>query len=148
MVHGITAHNFETRHPSDDSDQVWFPFVLYVQRRRFLKSLRRTTDDDDRCQVMAITHMTLRVRWAKNYVVPFTWIIYISKKNNIIWAFENSGPLYNTFSTKHIFFHMLMRFISLSVFGAKYQEQFNMFEKLNCKRTWVNDEWKCLILLI
>jgi hypothetical protein len=26
-VHGITGHNFETRHPSDDSDQVWFPLV-------------------------------------------------------------------------------------------------------------------------
>ena len=25
----------------------------------FLKSLRRTMDDDDRCQVMAIAHMTL-----------------------------------------------------------------------------------------
>jgi hypothetical protein len=24
---GITGHNFETRHPSDDSDQVWFPLV-------------------------------------------------------------------------------------------------------------------------
>ena len=27
LVHGITGHNFETRHPSDDSDQVWFPLV-------------------------------------------------------------------------------------------------------------------------
>jgi len=26
-VHGITGHNFETRHPSDDSDQVWFQLV-------------------------------------------------------------------------------------------------------------------------
>jgi hypothetical protein len=26
-MHGITGHNFETRHPSDDSDQVWFPLV-------------------------------------------------------------------------------------------------------------------------
>jgi hypothetical protein len=26
-VHGITGHKFETRHPSDDSDQVWFPLV-------------------------------------------------------------------------------------------------------------------------
>jgi hypothetical protein len=31
----------------------------------FLKSLRRTTDDDDGRQVMAIAHMTLWVRWAK-----------------------------------------------------------------------------------
>jgi hypothetical protein len=56
-VHGITGHNFETRHPSDDSDQVWFPLVLYFQRRRFLKKF--TTYD--RRQVMAIAHMTL---WA------------------------------------------------------------------------------------
>ena len=27
LVHGITGHKFETRHPSDDSDQVWFPLV-------------------------------------------------------------------------------------------------------------------------
>ena len=31
----------------------------------FWKSLRRTTDDDDGRQVMAIAHMTLWVRWAK-----------------------------------------------------------------------------------
>jgi hypothetical protein len=61
-VHGITGHNFETRHPSDDSDQVWFPLVLYFQRRRFLKKF---TMYDGR-QVMAIAHLTLWVRWAKN----------------------------------------------------------------------------------
>ena len=65
MVHGITGHNFETRHPSDDSDQVWFPLVLYFQRRRFLK--RFTTYDGDGRQVMAIAHMTLWVRWAKKW---------------------------------------------------------------------------------
>jgi hypothetical protein len=27
LVHSITEHNFETRHPSDDSDQFWFPLV-------------------------------------------------------------------------------------------------------------------------
>jgi hypothetical protein len=27
LVHGITGHTFETRHPSDDSDQVWFQLV-------------------------------------------------------------------------------------------------------------------------
>ena len=27
LVHGITGHSFETRHPSDDSDQVLFPLV-------------------------------------------------------------------------------------------------------------------------
>jgi hypothetical protein len=36
-VHGITGHNFETRHPSDDSDQVWFPLVKYFQRRDLKK---------------------------------------------------------------------------------------------------------------
>ena len=30
----------------------------------FGKSLRRTTDNDDGCQVMAIAHMTLWVKWA------------------------------------------------------------------------------------
>jgi hypothetical protein len=33
----------------------------------FWKSLRRTTDDDDGRQVMAIAHMTLWVRWAQNW---------------------------------------------------------------------------------
>jgi hypothetical protein len=32
----------------------------------FLKSLRRTTDDDDERQVMRIAHLTLWVRWAMN----------------------------------------------------------------------------------
>jgi hypothetical protein len=27
-VHSITGHNFETTHPSDDSDQVWFPVMF------------------------------------------------------------------------------------------------------------------------
>ena len=63
MVHGITGHKFETRHPSDDSDQVWFPLVSYFQRRRFFKKF--TTYDDDGRQVMGIAHMTLWVRWAK-----------------------------------------------------------------------------------
>jgi hypothetical protein len=35
----------------------------------FWKSLRRTTDDDDGRQVMAIAHMTLWVRWANNNIV-------------------------------------------------------------------------------
>jgi hypothetical protein len=46
----VRPHNFETRHPSDDSDQVWFPLVLYFQRRRFLKKFTtydgRTTTTD------------------------------------------------------------------------------------------------------
>ena len=54
MVHGITGHNFETRQPSDDSDQDWFPLVSYFQRRRFLKKF---TTYDGR-QVMAIAHLT------------------------------------------------------------------------------------------
>jgi hypothetical protein len=51
LVHGITGHNFETRHPSDDSDQVWFPLVKYFQRRRFLKTFTTydgRTDDERR----------------------------------------------------------------------------------------------------
>ena len=60
-MHGITGHNFETRHPSDDSDQVWFPLGQYFQRRRFLKKFTMY----DARQVMAIAHMTLWVRWAK-----------------------------------------------------------------------------------
>jgi predicted phosphatase len=42
----------------------------------FWKSLRRTTDDDNGRQVMAIAHMTLWVRWAKNrltFMTVFTW---------------------------------------------------------------------------
>jgi hypothetical protein len=35
------------------------------------------------------------------------------------------------------------QFFSLSV---KCLEQFNIFEKQNCKRVCVNDEWKCLLL--
>jgi hypothetical protein len=27
LVHSITGHNFETRHSSNDSDQIWFPLV-------------------------------------------------------------------------------------------------------------------------
>ena len=27
LVHGITGNIFETGHPNDDSDQVWFQFV-------------------------------------------------------------------------------------------------------------------------
>ena len=34
----------------------------------FWKSLRQTMDDDDGRQVMAIAHVTLQVRWAKNFV--------------------------------------------------------------------------------
>ena len=62
-MHGITGHNFETRHPSDDSDQVWFPLVKYFQRRRFLKKF---TTYHGR-QVIAIADLTLWVRWAKNW---------------------------------------------------------------------------------
>ncbi len=41
----------------------------------FWKSLRRTTDDDDGRQVMAITHMTLWVNWAKKFVEDLPMII-------------------------------------------------------------------------
>ena len=59
-MHGITRHNFETRHLSDDSDQVWFPLVsigLVLSEEKILKKF--TTYDDDGRQVMAIAHMTL-----------------------------------------------------------------------------------------
>jgi hypothetical protein len=57
LVHCITGHTFETRHPSDDSDQVWFQLVWQFQRKRFLKKFttydgrtdtegRRTPSDD------------------------------------------------------------------------------------------------------
>ena len=41
----------------------------------FWKSLRRTTDDDDGRQVMAIAHMTLWVRWAKKVNIIIRIII-------------------------------------------------------------------------
>jgi hypothetical protein len=34
-------------------------------REDLWKSLQRTTDDDDRCQVMAIAHLAFWARWAK-----------------------------------------------------------------------------------
>jgi hypothetical protein len=53
----------------------------------FWKSLRRTTDDrrrmtDDGRQVMAIAHLTLWVRWAKNvmYLISVTAFIWSVKK--------------------------------------------------------------------
>ena len=45
--------------PKDDSGQVWFKLAQWLQRRRFLKKFTNG------CQVMAIPHMTLWVRWAK-----------------------------------------------------------------------------------
>ena len=55
MLVGARHHRtkFETRHLSDDSDQVWFQLVYYFQRRRFLKKF--TTYDGS--QVMAKAHM-------------------------------------------------------------------------------------------
>jgi len=44
----------------DASYQVLVHVVKRFQRRRFLKKF--TTDDDDGRQVMAIAHLTLRVR--------------------------------------------------------------------------------------
>ena len=54
-MHGITGHNFETRHPSDDSDQVWFQLVQQFQslhsteEKIFEKvyDVRRTPSDDN-----------------------------------------------------------------------------------------------------
>ena len=55
----------------------------------FWKSLRRTTDDDDGHQVMAIAHLTLWVRWAKNDVANdrVGWIIwYIMRVSDCTWG--------------------------------------------------------------
>ena len=43
----------------------------------FWKSLRRTTDDDDGRQVMAIAHLTLWVRWAKNRILETIKYVYL-----------------------------------------------------------------------
>jgi hypothetical protein len=51
--------------------------ATYHERRRFFKKF--TTYDDDGCQVMAIAHMTLWVRWANNIgEYNTTTFIYIS----------------------------------------------------------------------
>ena len=59
LVHGITGHNFETRHPSDDSDQIWFPLISLVlsEEKIFEKvyDIRRTMTTDAKWWV----------RWAK-----------------------------------------------------------------------------------
>jgi hypothetical protein len=58
MEGGAVGHNFERDPPRDHPCQVWFNLVQRFQRRRFkCESLRRTTDDDDGCQVMAKAHM-------------------------------------------------------------------------------------------
>jgi hypothetical protein len=110
-VHGITGHNFETRHPSNDSDQVWFPLVKYFQRRRFLKKFK--TDDDDGRQVMAIAktcvHELVKLvfnghLWNKgklsNYLGLVWFMVFNSTFNNIsviLWwsvllVEETGGP--------------------------------------------------------
>jgi hypothetical protein len=74
LVHGITGHNFETRHPSNDSDQVWFPLVWYFQRRRFLKKFttydgrrRRTpSDENSNFEVNLITHLGVIALFSSN----------------------------------------------------------------------------------
>ena len=54
----------------------------------FWKSLRRTTDDNDGRQVMAIAHMTLWVRWAKKCVDELVKLVF----NGHLW---NKGKLLN-----------------------------------------------------
>ena len=44
-----------------------FHWSITFRGEDFLKSLRRTTDDDDERQVMAIAHLTQWVRWAKKW---------------------------------------------------------------------------------
>ena len=51
-MHGITGHNFETRHPSDDSEsnQVWFQLIgLVVSEEKIFEKayeVRRRTPSD------------------------------------------------------------------------------------------------------
>jgi hypothetical protein len=65
MMVGRQGHRtkFLREHPKNDSGQVWFKLAQWFQRRRFLKKFTdgRRMPDDGR-QVMAIAHMTLRVR--------------------------------------------------------------------------------------
>jgi hypothetical protein len=55
------SNNTWLDHANEHSCQVWSHLLQWFSRRR-LKCLRT----DDGCQVMAIAHVTLRVRWAKN----------------------------------------------------------------------------------
>jgi hypothetical protein len=81
-------------YPSDDSDQVWFPLVLYFQRRRFLNKFTtydgRWTDNDDGRQVMAIAHMTLWVRWAKNNYTRINTQQYKDQNTTILGSKHNN----------------------------------------------------------
>jgi hypothetical protein len=58
-------------------------------RTQFWKSLRRTTDDEH--QVMAIVHLTLRVRWAKHkncriYMLKHYFCKYTIDRETLFWG--------------------------------------------------------------
>ena len=76
------------------------PYVLFLvtaamvvgarhDRTQFWKSLRRTTDDEH--QVMAIVHLTLRVRWAKHkncriYMSKHYFCKYTIDRETLFWG--------------------------------------------------------------
>ena len=69
--HTYDLNNFESSTPKDDSCQVWLKSNHAFSRRRWkCKSLRTTHDGrrtaDDGRKRMAIAHLSLRLRWAKN----------------------------------------------------------------------------------
>ena len=110
-MHGITGYNFETRHPSDDSDQVWFPLVLYFQRRRFLKKVydgrrRRTPSDGNSSPDLKgqlkkgnfrkslVVNIFLTLEWGPNHQISVFQRCYIlSSRINITVHYKFSGTL-------------------------------------------------------
>jgi hypothetical protein len=69
----------------------------------FWKSLRRTTDDDDERQVMAIAHLTLWVRWAKKMIEGPNRRTHFWKRT-IQWLFhQNCVLIEQMVSDKKIF---------------------------------------------
>jgi len=80
-------------------------------------------------------------------VVPFTWTIYIKEKQYHFSIWKNVDPLTIYFPLSIIFcccsyideIHLSVFVFVFFLLGAKCQEQFDIFEKQNCKR--VCDEW-------
>ena len=72
----------------------------------FWKSLRRTTDDNDRRQVMAIAQLTLWLRWAKKLTTDGRPVV-ASELIKQIWPFEEISmfsplPLYTSLIVLYI----------------------------------------------
>jgi quinol-cytochrome oxidoreductase complex cytochrome b subunit len=85
-------------------------------------------------------------------VVPFTWTIHIKEKQYYFSIWKNVNPLTIYFQLITIFFvclfHILTRFFfQFFWLHTKCREKSDIFEKQNCKRVCVKDEWKCLLLL-